>query len=109
MYEQDDVIPNLFHAEKFVRCATQPDLMSNSNAQDEEKMPQSLFDYVFAKQGKSAHTKLWSLKGLLESNRNLFEVGDQILSDRTNFVIPDDGIDKTLCDLIVTLKSTDTD
>ena len=67
-------------------------------------MTDSLYDFVYAKQGKSAHTKLWPLRELLESNENLVEVGDKILNDLTNFKVPNEGIDKSLCGAIVILE-----
>ncbi len=44
--------------------------------------------YVFAKQGKSRHTRLWSLDDLISSCENLREVGEKIQSHVDDYVIP---------------------
>lgn len=59
--------------------------------------------YVFARQGKSSHLGLWSLRALIESNRNLQEVDPQ-RSNPLEYVIPDGGLSKGLKNKILLMK-----
>ncbi len=51
--------------------------------------------HVFAKQGKSKHSAIWSLKQLLLSNAQLNEVDDKCLNP-DEFILPTSGISETL-------------
>ena len=59
--------------------------------------------YLFARQGKSKHIGLWSYKELLQSNRNLVEVGPWMTCSK-DYVIPDGGINKGLCSNVLVLS-----
>ena len=59
--------------------------------------------YVLARQGKSVHLGLWSLKDLLESNANLREI-DPKRSNLSEYVIPDGGFRKELKNKIVVIR-----
>ena len=58
--------------------------------------------YVFTRHGKSRHIGLWSLESLLDSNRNLVEVGPQ--RNPEEFVIPEGGIVEGLCSKVLVLS-----
>lgn len=58
--------------------------------------------YLFARQGKSRHMGLWSYTSLIKSNANLMEVGPQ--RGLNDYVIPPEGISKSLCSWLVSLK-----
>ena len=59
--------------------------------------------YVFARQGKSKHLGLWSLKDLLQSNGNLKEI-DPKRSDSVDYVIPEGGIIEGLRNKILLIE-----
>lgn len=59
--------------------------------------------YIFARQGKSVHLGLWSLRDLIESNGNLQEV-DPRRSNPLEYVIPDGGLSKGLKNKILLVK-----
>ena len=69
----------------------------------------SLFDvllkcdnvHVFARHGKSRHLSLWRLDQLLASAGNLRELGPQ--RSYGNYVLPDCGLEESLCSQIVLL------
>lgn len=61
--------------------------------------------YVFARQGKSAHMGLWSLRALLDSNGNLTEVDPQ-RSDPQEYVIPEGGVREGLRNKVVFVTKT---
>jgi len=63
--------------------------------------------YLFARQGKSRHIGLWKYRELLQSNRNLVEVGLSMTCSG-DYVIPDGGIKEGLCSkvLVLSRKST---
>jgi hypothetical protein len=48
--------------------------------------------YVFAKQGKSKYTGLWSLEDLLKSNDNLVEMDPKVPIEIDNPIVPAGGI-----------------
>ncbi len=56
--------------------------------------------YVFARHGKSSHLGLWSLRDLLESNRNLVEV-DPRRSNPQEYVIPAGGLKQGLKNKVI--------
>lgn len=56
--------------------------------------------YVFARQGKSSHLGLWSLRKLMESNQNLVEVDPQ-RSNPVEYVIPERGLREGLQNKVV--------
>lgn len=56
--------------------------------------------YVFVRQGKSRHLGLWSLRNLLESNRNLVEV-DPKRSNPQEYVIPAGGLREGLKNKVI--------
>lgn len=56
--------------------------------------------YVFSRHGKSTHMGLWSLRDLLESNRNLVEV-DPRRSNPEEYVIPSGGVREGLKNKII--------
>lgn len=60
--------------------------------------------YIFARQGKSAHLGLWSLRDLMESNGNLQEVDPQ-RSNPLEYVIPDGGLNKGLKNKILLMTN----
>lgn len=57
--------------------------------------------YLFARQGKSRHLGLWSYTSLIKSNANLMEVGPE--RGYSDYVIPPEGIYKSLCSWLVVL------
>ena len=59
--------------------------------------------YVFANQGKSIRTHLWSLDQLLQSNHQLSEFDPDLEMDKEKYVLKADGIAE-LCSRIVVLK-----
>lgn len=59
--------------------------------------------YLFARQGKSRHLKLWSYDSLMESNANLVEVSEH--RNSSSYVIPHHGISHSLCALLISLES----
>lgn len=67
-----------------------------SNENDESDI------YLFARQGKSRHMGLWSYTSLIKSNANLTEVGPQ--RGLNDYVIPPEGICKSLSSWLVSLK-----
>ncbi len=60
--------------------------------------------FVYAYQGKSIRTGLWDLDELLHSNSQLKSVDPKIMANCEEFVIPEDGIESTLCGRIVVLQ-----
>ena len=63
--------------------------------------------YFFARQGKSRHMGLWSYIDLIESNGNLVEVGPK-RRNPCEYVIPKEGISKSLCSLVISLQTSHT-
>ena len=63
--------------------------------------PPTLAIYVYAKQGKSRHTALWSLDSLLSSNANLKEPDPKIAGDPDNWILPSAGITAGLCNQMI--------
>ena len=59
--------------------------------------------YLFARQGKSRHLKLWSYASLMESNANLVEVGEHRNSG--SYVIPHQGLSHSLCSILISLEN----
>ena len=57
--------------------------------------------HVFARHGKSRHLGLWRLDQLLASVNNLRELGTQ--RSHENYVLPDCGLEESLCSQIVLL------
>ena len=95
-YEKDPDVVNLYHAK--------PGLPVAPCVSDVIKKKDFSSVFVFAKHGKSGRTALWPLCKLLASNANLVEVGSKIQADRDNFIVPKEGIEKTLCDQLVILN-----
>ena len=62
--------------------------------------------YVFAKQGKSVHTHLWSLQQLLESNSNLRELDPQIAAHVQQYKASVASVEQGLCNQLVILHAT---
>ena len=65
------------------------------------------YTFVYAKQGKSRFTKLWSFKRLVESNANLSQVGDNISQDKDNYVLPQEPLSQTLASQVLLLRPRD--
>ena len=62
--------------------------------------------YVFAKQGKSVHTHLWSLQQLLDSNSNLRELDPQIAAHLHQYKASMASVEQGLCNQLVILHAT---
>ena len=61
--------------------------------------------FVYSKQGKSKMSRLWSLKNLIQSNKNLQRVADKILEKPNDYVIPNGGsLLESLCNHVVFLQ-----
>lgn len=58
---------------------------------------------LFCKQGKSKYLKSFPFDELVKSNKNLFNINDS--KNNVNFVLPEEGIEKSLCNQFVLIKS----
>nr|XP_022333801.1 UPF0692 protein C19orf54 homolog [Crassostrea virginica] len=59
--------------------------------------------FVYGVQGKSRNIGLWSLQSLLASNANLEEVDPRREIETGQFIIPQEGIQRALCNRVVIL------
>jgi len=55
--------------------------------------------FLYGKQGKSMHLKLWDFEAVCRSNENLVEMDSK--RDQSQFVLPEGGVERGLCNQTV--------